>query len=54
VRHFGGALTHVRRVALFSGQDNTSTLWIVGNVPNIFDGTLNDHDGPYDGIVMGC
>ena len=51
---FGGALAHVQRVALFSGQDNTSTLCIVGNVPNIFDGILNDHDGPYNGIVMGC
>ncbi|KAI9458353.1 lipase class 3 family protein [Lactarius psammicola] len=36
------------------GQDNTSTLCIVGDVPNIFDGSTSDHDGPYDGILMGC
>ncbi|KAF8259379.1 lipase, partial [Lactarius quietus] len=36
------------------GQDNPSTLCIVGDVPNIFDGNLDDHDGPYDGITMGC
>jgi hypothetical protein len=41
-----------RRVA--SGQDNPSTLCIVGDEPSIFDGNLNDHDGPYDGIMMGC
>ncbi|GJE91306.1 lipase family protein [Phanerochaete sordida] len=36
------------------GQDNTSTLCIVGDVPNIFDGDESDHDGPYDGVEMGC
>lgn len=36
------------------GQDNTSTLCIVGDVPNIFDSDESDHDGPYDGIEMGC
>jgi hypothetical protein len=36
------------------GQDNPSTLCIVGDEPNILDGNLNYHDGPYDGIVMGC
>ncbi|KAI0047137.1 lipase class 3 family protein [Auriscalpium vulgare] len=36
------------------GQDNTSNLCIVGDVPNIFDGTESDHDGPYDGVEMGC
>lgn len=36
------------------GQDNTSTLCTVGDVPNIFDGSTGDHSGPYDGITMGC
>ncbi|EKM50550.1 uncharacterized protein PHACADRAFT_263889 [Phanerochaete carnosa HHB-10118-sp] len=36
------------------GQDNTSDLCIVGDVPNIFDGDESDHDGPYDGVEMGC
>ncbi|KAN0132755.1 alpha/beta-hydrolase [Lactarius tabidus] len=37
-----------------SGQDNPSTLCVVGDVPNIFDGDLDNHDGPYAGITMGC
>ncbi|KAH7918457.1 alpha/beta-hydrolase [Leucogyrophana mollusca] len=36
------------------GQDNPSTQCIVGDVPNIFDGDLSDHDGPYNGVEMGC
>ncbi|KAF9443746.1 lipase class 3 family protein [Macrolepiota fuliginosa MF-IS2] len=36
------------------GQDNTSTQCIVGDVPNIFDGNVSDHGGPYNGITMGC
>ncbi|KAL7277102.1 hypothetical protein ACG7TL_008947 [Trametes sanguinea] len=36
------------------GQDNTSDDCIVGDVPNIFEGDESDHDGPYDGIEMGC
>ena len=36
------------------GQDNPSTQCIVGDVPTIYDGDLNDHDGPYNGIEMGC
>ncbi|KAF8167207.1 lipase class 3 family protein [Crassisporium funariophilum] len=36
------------------GQDNTSTECTVGDVPNIFDGATGDHDGPYDGVDMGC
>ncbi|KAI5123191.1 hypothetical protein M0805_003958 [Coniferiporia weirii] len=36
------------------GQDNDSDSCIVGDVPNIFDSDLSDHDGPYDGVVMGC
>ncbi|KAH9074975.1 lipase [Lactarius deliciosus] len=36
------------------GQDNPSTLCVVGDVPNIFVGSLSDHDGPYSGISMSC
>ncbi|KAI0831964.1 lipase [Trametes gibbosa] len=36
------------------GQDNTSDECIVGDVPNIFEGDESDHDGPYNGIEMGC
>ncbi|KAI5123195.1 hypothetical protein M0805_003962 [Coniferiporia weirii] len=36
------------------GQDNESDLCIVGDVPNIFESDLSDHDGPYDGVEMGC
>lgn len=36
------------------GQDNTSDECIVGDVPNIFESDLSDHDGPYDGVTMGC
>ncbi|KAF8260710.1 lipase [Lactarius quietus] len=36
------------------GQDNPSTLCVVGDVPNVFDGNTSDHLGPYDdGISMG-
>ena len=36
------------------GQDNPSDECIVGDVPNIFEGTTSDHDGPYNGVTMGC
>ncbi|EMD31090.1 hypothetical protein CERSUDRAFT_120138 [Gelatoporia subvermispora B] len=36
------------------GQDNPSTQCIVGDVPTLFDGDESDHDGPYDGVEMGC
>lgn len=36
------------------GQDNPSTECIVGDVPSILDGDLSDHDGPYNGVTMGC
>ncbi|KAK2462712.1 hypothetical protein APHAL10511_005230 [Amanita phalloides] len=36
------------------GQDDPSTLCIVGDVRNIFDGNTANHDGPYNGITMGC
>ncbi|TFY81186.1 hypothetical protein EWM64_g2822 [Hericium alpestre] len=35
------------------GQDNTSDLCTVGDVPNIFDSDESDHDGPYDGVTLG-
>ncbi|OCH96309.1 lipase [Obba rivulosa] len=36
------------------GQDNPSTECIVGDVPEVWDGDESDHDGPYNGIEMGC
>jgi len=36
------------------GQDNPSTQCIVGDVPEVTDGDLSDHDGPYNGVTMGC
>ncbi|KAI0367595.1 lipase [Pilatotrama ljubarskyi] len=36
------------------GQDNASGECIVGDVPNVFDGDEGDHDGPYNGVTMGC
>ncbi|EPQ56167.1 lipase [Gloeophyllum trabeum ATCC 11539] len=36
------------------GQDDTSALCTVGDVPNIFESDAGDHDGPYDGVEMGC
>ena len=36
------------------GQDNPSTLCIVGDVPTVLQGNLTNHDGPYDDdIIMG-
>ena len=40
--------------SILAGQDNTSKLCIVGDVPNIFVGKLSDHLGPYNGVTMGC
>jgi len=40
--------------ALCPGQDNPSTQCTVGDVPTIFNGNEANHDGPYDGITMGC
>ncbi|KAN0132757.1 alpha/beta-hydrolase [Lactarius tabidus] len=36
------------------GQDNPSTDCIVGAVPGVIESNLTNHDGPYNGIVMGC
>jgi hypothetical protein len=35
------------------GQENSSKECIDGAVDEFYDGTLEDHEGPYDGIVMG-
>ncbi|KAF8513711.1 lipase class 3 family protein [Hysterangium stoloniferum] len=37
-----------------AGDDNTSDLCTTGDVGNIFEGDTSDHDGPYNGIEMGC
>ncbi|KAG6381819.1 Alpha/Beta hydrolase protein [Boletus reticuloceps] len=37
-----------------AGQDNPSTQCIVGDVDYVWDGNLNNHDGPYNGVTMGC
>ncbi|KAI0667850.1 lipase [Trametes maxima] len=36
------------------GQDNTNELCTTGDVANIFEGDNGNHNGPYDGIEMGC
>ncbi|THH04592.1 hypothetical protein EW145_g5402, partial [Phellinidium pouzarii] len=36
------------------GQDNPSDLCSTGVVPNVFEGSVSDHDGPYDVVTMGC
>jgi len=36
------------------GQDNPSTQCIVGAVPGVIQSNLTNHDGPYNGIEMGC
>ncbi|KAK0501698.1 alpha/beta-hydrolase [Armillaria luteobubalina] len=36
------------------GQDNPEKGCTVGDVSSIFVGDLNDHDGPYDDVEMGC
>ncbi|KAJ3971599.1 lipase class 3 family protein [Lentinula raphanica] len=36
------------------GQDNDSKECTTGDVPSIFSGDENEHDGPYDGVEMGC
>ncbi|KAF8513708.1 alpha beta-hydrolase [Hysterangium stoloniferum] len=37
-----------------AGDDNTFDLCTIGDVENIFEGNTSDHDGPYNGIKMGC
>ncbi|KAI0027803.1 lipase [Vararia minispora EC-137] len=36
------------------GDDNPSTLCIVGDVPTIFTSNPGDHDGPYNGVTISC
>ncbi|KAJ3983157.1 lipase class 3 family protein [Lentinula detonsa] len=36
------------------GQDNDSQECSTGDVPTIFNGDIDDHIGPYDGVEMGC
>ena len=36
------------------GQDNNSTMCIVGAVPNVFNGNTTDHGGLYDGVRIHC
>ncbi|KAF8997851.1 lipase class 3 family protein [Cyathus striatus] len=35
------------------GQDNTDSRCSTGDVSNILEGDINNHDGPYDGVMMG-
>ncbi|GJJ11323.1 hypothetical protein Clacol_005555 [Clathrus columnatus] len=37
-----------------AGDDNDSDLCSTGDVPTIFEGDISDHDGPYNGVTMGC
>ncbi|KAH8995119.1 lipase class 3 family protein [Lactarius hatsudake] len=55
-RHASGEV-HITDSGLWEncpGHDNPSTLCSTGDVPTIFEGNTNDHNGPYDGISMGC
>ncbi|KAK0240917.1 Alpha/Beta hydrolase protein [Armillaria nabsnona] len=36
------------------GQDNESNQCVVGEVPTVLLGNAGDHDGPYDGVTIGC
>ncbi|KAK0188493.1 alpha/beta-hydrolase [Armillaria mellea] len=37
-----------------AGQDNPAKGCTVGDVSSILVGNLSEHDGPYDGVEMGC
>ncbi|KAF8806809.1 alpha/beta-hydrolase [Phlegmacium glaucopus] len=37
-----------------SGDDNSDQRCSTGDVSNILEGKISDHDGPYDGVTMGC
>ncbi|KAJ7885997.1 lipase [Mycena leptocephala] len=37
-----------------AAQDNPSDSCTTGDVPNILEGSVDDHDGPYDGVEMEC
>jgi len=54
--HHPSGEVHINEAGTFNacaGQDNPSTQCSRGDVPNIFESNLNDHDGPYNGILMG-
>ncbi|KAF8129657.1 Alpha/Beta hydrolase protein [Mycena galopus ATCC 62051] len=36
------------------GQENPSEMCSVGDVPGILFGSIEDHEGPYDGVVISC
>lgn len=36
------------------GQDNTDAQCSIGDTPNIFVSDSNEHDGPYNGIIIKC
>jgi predicted lipase len=55
--HHPSGEVHINEAGTFNacaGQDNPSNQCSTGDVPNILEGNLNDHDGPYNGIIMGC
>lgn len=37
-----------------TGQDTGNALCSVGEVEDLFEGVLSDHDGPYDGVRIGA
>lgn len=37
-----------------AGHDNEDSQCTTGDVGNIFEGSIGDHSGPYDGVTMGC
>jgi len=36
------------------GEDDSDKRCSTGDVSNILEGKVSDHDGPYDGVTMGC
>ncbi|QRW13147.1 Lipase (class 3) [Ceratobasidium sp. AG-Ba] len=36
-----------------AGEDNTDPSCIIGTVPNVLIGDINDHGGPYEGVSIG-
>jgi len=36
------------------GNDSEDPRCHTGDVKNIFDGSVRDHEGPYDGVIIGC
>lgn len=46
-------LLHLCMALCLTGQDNESDLCSTGDVPTIFQGDEDDHDGPYDGVQLG-